>query len=240
MPGNLPYFDLNVTRGMFRGLENEYIQLLSDVVGGYLLPGNLRAFDCCVRNMPEEGSMLEIGSFMGLSTNILTYALFKFGRKNPFFSCDAWCFAGTEKPKAGFFWTGSDDYRQWVKGTYERNMNLFSKDIQPFTIESFSGEFFEKWEKNETVTDVFGREVTMGGPISFAYIDGAHTYQEVHDDFKNVDRYLMPGGFVLFDDSSDMGVFDDIKRVMIEIMQNDDYNLVLKCPNYCFQKRGVS
>ena len=72
--------------------SDEYIQWLCWILGGWLTPdhGNLRAFDYAVRHMPTGGAIIEIGSFLGLSTNMITYLIIKYHRDNPIFTCDPW------------------------------------------------------------------------------------------------------------------------------------------------------
>ena len=120
----------------------------------------------------SEGAIVEVGSFLGLSTNIIAYAAHKYGRPNPFFTCDPWAFAGADKPKSGYFSTGTKEYRDWVMTLFRMNVRLFSPSFAPHTIEAFSGDFFKKWEAREEITDVLGREGRLGGPIAFAYLDG--------------------------------------------------------------------
>lgn len=88
-----------------------------------------------------------------------------------------------------------------------------------------------KW----TTCDIFGRNIKLGGKISFCYVDGNHTYEFAKRDFDNVARYLELGGYVLFDDSSDMNPFG-LTRLMKEIKRNQHYKLVTKNPNYLFKK----
>jgi hypothetical protein len=219
-------------------LADEYVEHLRSVVGGWALEGNIRAFECCVRNMPLNGAMVEIGSFLGLSTNILAYAAHKYQRNNPFFTCDAWKFAGSDKPKAGYFSTATKEYRDWVMTIYRMNLSMFSPTFAPHTIEAFSDRFFELWQDGAQVRDVLGREARLGGPIAFAYIDGDHTYKGGRRDFLGVDRFLMPGGYVLMDDSADTSSYDGLKQLVREIAARPDYELALKAPNYCFRKKG--
>jgi len=217
-----------------------YIQWLCRVVGGWLAPndGNLRAFDYAVRSMPPEGAMIEIGSFVGLSTNILAYLALKHGRDNPFFSCDPWIFEGAEEPIGGYFDAGSPAYRRYAKDVFRLNVELFSESRKPYAMEASSAQFWELWRLGAARRDVFGREVTLGGPISFAYIDGAHTYEASRSDFLGVDRHLLPGGFLLFDDSDDGGCFPDVTRVAREVAQQPSYEVVFKTPHYFFRKVG--
>ena len=85
---------------------------------------------------------------------------------------------------------------------------LFNKDRLPHHIELKSDRFFAAWGANETLTDFFGRQVNLGGPIAFAYIDGSHTYEQSMRDFQNASRHLIGGGFIVFDDSADDCVWD--------------------------------
>jgi hypothetical protein len=218
--------------------SDEYIMWLCWILGGFLNPesGNLRAFDHAVRHMPDGGAVLEIGSFLGLSTNIINYLVIKYHRSTSFFTCDPWVFEETDKLVGGYFDAGSEAFRNYVKSTFMENIALFSEKRQPYSIEAFSDHFLELWRLGSMAEDVFGRSVLLGGPISFAYIDGAHTYKAAKGDFLGVDQYLLPGGFVFFDDSADDSDWE-VKRVIAEVKQNPSYELVFTTPNYLFRKR---
>jgi hypothetical protein len=215
-----------------------YIAWLCRVNGGWLDAGsgNLRAMDHAVRHMPDGGSVVEIGSFLGVSLNALTYLMLKYERPHRVFSCDPWDFEDTEKPIGGFFDAGSDSYRDYAREVFKRNVQLFSAVKPPYPIEAYSHDFFLDWSKGICRTDVFGREVELGGPISFAYIDGAHTYEASMGDFRNIDEHLVSGGFVLFDDSSDRGPFESTRAAQ-EAASLTNYELVFKAPNYLLRKR---
>lgn len=219
-------------------LSDEYIQWLCYILGGWLTPGsgNLRAFDHAIRQMPIGGAIVEVGSFLGLSTNIIAYLTVKYRRDNPFFACDPWLFEGVDKPIGGYFAASSEAYRQYTKEVYKMNVNLFSGGRRPHTIESTSAQFFKLWSLGATTGDVFGGSVTLGGSISFAYVDGAHAYDAAKQDFVGVNKYLLPGGFILFDDSADGSVFG-VTRVVAEVEKDPSYELVFKTPNYFFRKR---
>jgi hypothetical protein len=218
--------------------NDEYISWICRIMGGWLSPedGNIVAFDYSLRNMPEGGAIVEIGSFLGLSTNIISYLTEKYHRSNTLFSCDPWAFEGTERPIGGYFDASSSAYREYAKSIFIMNSALFSEKRIPHAVEAFSDGFFELWQDGVTVVDVFGRSVTLGGPISFAYIDGAHTYQAAKKDFMNIDRNLLPGGFILFDDSGDFGSFVGVRQAAREAALDPGYELVFKTPNYFVRK----
>jgi len=218
--------------------SDEYITWLCWILGGFLTPehGNLRAFDHAVRHMPAGGAMLEIGSFLGLSTNIIAYLTIKYHRDNPFFTCDPWIFENTDKPVGGYFDVSSEAFRDYAKRIFMENAIIFSGAKKPKSIEAYSDQFFELWHLGSTTEDVFGRLVTLGGPISFAYIDGAHTYNAAKGDFLGVAQHLLPGGFIFFDDSADDSGWE-VTRVIAEVKQNPSYEIVFNTPNYLFRKR---
>jgi hypothetical protein len=111
---------------------------------------------------------------------------------------------------------------------------MFSASDLPYTIEMTSDEFFDAWKTRQTVQDVLGRTITLSGPISFAYIDGNHTYEFAKRDFLNCDAFLDDNGFILFDDSTaaEFGV----KDLMPEIISSGRYRLSAANPNHLFQK----
>jgi len=184
--------------------HDEYLRWVIQMVGGWLNvgDGNSQCFNHAIRHMPDGGAVIEIGSFLGVSVSVLSYYLTRLGRTNRLYNADPWHFEGTEKPVGGFFDGSRPVYRQYCVETYKKNVSLFCEQNMPISIEAFSDDFFKMWDDQATVTDVFGNKVKLGGPISFAYIDGNHTYEVAKKDFENVAKHLLPGGFVLFDDSN--------------------------------------
>jgi len=204
---------------------------------GMLSKGNLYCFDHAVRHLPTDDPIVEIGSFAGLSANLLTYYKRKHGRSNRLITCDKWLFEGA-KPGAtlGESRILHDDYRRFVRDTFIRNVRFFSGEDLPYTVEMDSDEFFSAWKKGQTEPDVFGRQVQLGGPISFCYIDGNHKYEYARRDFEHTDEFLVPKGFVLFDDSAD-GLQWEVCRVIEEVKASGRYEVVAANPNYLFVKR---
>jgi hypothetical protein len=215
-------------------IADDYVAWLSFANAGMLNRGNLLAFDYAIRNLPSANPIVEIGAFCGLSTNLLAYYLKKHGATNTLFNCDAWQFEGAEG-MVGESDLSHDEYREFVRASYKYNVRTFSRGRMPHTIEMVSDDFFAAWSAGRSIRDVFGRPASLGGPISFAYIDGNHSYNFARSDFENVDRHLEPGGFVLFDDSAD-GSHWEVTRVVEEVKRLGNYRVVAKNPNYLFQK----
>jgi hypothetical protein len=197
--------------------------------------GNIYAMALAVKNLSSTNPVLEIGSFCGLSTNVIAYLLTLQGKENTIVSCDRWIFEGAQGGQVGKSSLSFEAYCEFVKSSFINNVKFFSPQNLPFAIETFSDDFFELWEKGETVQDVLGREIRLGGRISFCYIDGNHAYDYVRRDFHHTDKILDLGGYILFDDTADFDPYG-LRCLMKEIQRNRRYKLVIKNPNYLFKK----
>ena len=194
-------------------------------MAGMLDKGNLYLIDLAMKQLPSAAPILEIGSFCGLSANVLTHYKRKYGLKNRLITCDKWEFENTAKdsPHIGAspvsFPTTKTSFANPICATFSSSAPTTS----PFTVEATSDEFFAAWKEKKELCDILGRSLTLGGPISFCYIDGDHGYEGVKKDFVNCDAFLENGGFLLFDDSTieDFGV----RYLMPEITASGRYRL---------------
>lgn len=217
---------------------SEFLAWVRFGLPGMLGQGNIDAMEYAIANMPHDNPILEIGSFCGLSTVVLSYLLDKRNLSTSIFTCDKWEFEGQQ---LGALLGDSpsvthDVYQEYVKSTFLRSMSTFAANRLPYTIECFSDEFFRRWFEEEKAIDVFDRSVTLGGEFSFCYIDGNHTYEFAKRDFENADRCLVRGGFILFDDSAD-GSHWEVNQLTREIASGHRYDLVSQNPNYLFRKK---
>ncbi len=217
-------------------IESEYLNWLSFANAGMLNRGNIYCFNYAIQNLPSDNPIIEIGSFCGLSTNVIAYLLKKYNKQNKIITSDKWIFEGAEtNPYLPNSDISHSDYRKFVIETFKKNIEFFSKGNLPFPIEVFSDDFFTLWQSEKMVKDIFNRDIKLGGGISFAYIDGNHTYDYSKRDFENTSKFLDKGGFILFDDSADHTHFGCAK-LMKELLKDKTYKLVMKNPNYLFKK----
>jgi hypothetical protein len=218
-------------------VRDEYITQLCYINAGILEKGNIHSFESAISHLPTAAPILEIGSYCGLSTNLLTYIKKKYHATNPILTCDKWEF---QKPVNGApTYVGKTpllfkDVERFARDSYIRNIKMFSADDLPFTFEMTSDEFFASWQARESTNDILGRPYALGGPLSFCFVDGNHTYDYAKRDFLNCDTFLEVGGFILFDDSTLLK--DDVYKVMPEVMATGRYKLVAKNPYHLFQK----
>ena len=219
-----------------KNISDEFVEWLCFANAGMLDRGNLYLMDYAMQRLPSSSPLVEIGTFCGLSTNLLTHYKRKYGVSNRLITCDKWEFENTPKDtdSVGLSPITFSEYRTFVRDSFIRNAKMFSGSDLPFTIEATADEFFSAWNKNKTTQDVFGRPLTLGGSISFCYIDGAHTYEAVKKDFLNCDAALDVGGFLLFDDST-IEMFG-VRNLMPEILETGRYELIDTNPNHLFRK----
>jgi hypothetical protein len=216
-------------------IEDEYLTWLSYANSGMTEIGNRYLIDYAIRNLPSAAPILEIGSFCGFSTNVITHFKRVHGRRNALITADRWQFENVNgRPTIPNSRVLFSDYRTFVRDSYIRNIKMFSSDDLPFTVEMFSDEIFSAWKSGKTCSDVLGRPVKLGGVLSFCYIDGNHTYEYAKRDFLNCDEFLEVGGFILFDDSTltEFGVY----KLMPEIISGGRYHLIAANPYHLFQK----
>lgn len=63
-----------------------------------------------------------------------------------------------------------------------------------------------------------------GRRFRLAFIDGDHSYEAVCADIRNVERVLVPGGWICFDDA--FTVYDGVNRAIDDLIINSgDYEL---------------
>jgi hypothetical protein len=219
-------------------------RIRSLVIGeGMLKDGNIGLMDLAIKNMPSEGKVVEIGSYGGLSTNLIIYLMQKHKKNNLFFTCDAWIYEGfndyidevTNASIDGRADILRTDYSDYLKKAFIHSTTFLSSQNLPHSFHTYSDLFFDNWKLSKSETDVFGRIIEMGGSICFAYIDGGHSYEVAWNDFNNITQHLVKGGFILLDDSADGQNFGSA-RMMSEIKKDNRFKVVAKNPNYLIQK----
>jgi Methyltransferase domain len=214
---------------------DSFLRSLQFVNPGMLHQGNIALFDHCISRLQSTAPLIEIGSFCGLSLNAIIYLLDKHCKPNEVFSVDAWHFEGAPNGTIGASNLPFSKYRDHAIETFRSNVTLFSGHRLPRHIAKDSDEFFADWRRSGVLTDFFGHPAQLGGPIAMAYIDGDHSYAQSMRDFRNVDAFLEPGGFIVFDDSSDGSGWES-NRTAREAAADPRYQLVARNPNYCIQK----
>lgn len=233
-------------RNTYRTIAHDdfILRLRSSVIGeGMLHPGNVYLMDQAIRQMPSGGVVLEVGSYAGLSSVLLRYLLDRAGRNVDIFCCDAWIYEGyhDQAGKSSDTIDGRLDVRRadftaYIKQAFIQSNQLLSRHRLPYAFHLESDTFFDLWHQGQSATDVFGRNVTLGGAISFAYIDGNHAYDYARRDVENAALHLLPGGYLLLDDSAEHQRFGSAQLAK-ELCQHPLFETVLANPHFLFRKK---
>jgi hypothetical protein len=102
-------------------------------------------------------------------------------------------------------------------------------------VELTSDAFFAAWDRGETVTDLWGQALKLGGGLSMVFVDGNHSYPFARRDVDNAARNLVVGGWLFLDDSGD-GSGWEVTRVVDELRRDPRFRHVMANPNHLFEK----
>ena len=137
-------------------ITDDYVKWLCFANAGMYDRGNLYLIDLALSRLRSNAPFLEIGSFCGLSANLITDYKRKHSLTNKLFTCDKWEFEKDDKDSKNI--AGSpilfSGYKRVIRDSYLRNVQTFSPDDPPFTIEAFSNEFFDPTPPPMTFWDV--------------------------------------------------------------------------------------
>ena len=215
----------------------------STIIGeGMLHEGNIYLMDYAIKNMPNDGVVFEIGSYAGLSTNVMLHLLNTHNKEHLFIGCDAWIYEGLNDSKEvikkhidGRDDISRTDYETYIRTAFINSINLLHPNRKPFTCHLTSDAFFKIWNTTNEFTDIFNRTFSINKEISFCYIDGNHSFEQTKKDFENVDLKLKINGFIFIDDSAKHLKFGS-STFITEIKKNTKYKVIDNNPNYLIQK----
>lgn len=178
-----------------------------------------------------EGNIIEIGSWCGRSSSVLGLAA---------------RMTGVKKIICIDLFPNKSDWIKNPDGTYSFKVKFDNSECAAYTEQTVWKEPYENailpvYEKNESLFALFSENMKNLGyddlvtPIKgnssvlkhnvnksfkckFAFIDGDHGYDAVCNDIRNVEKYLVPGAWICFDDafSSYEGVNRAIQDMIIE------------------------
>ncbi|MCK9254163.1 MAG: class I SAM-dependent methyltransferase [Bacteroidales bacterium] len=211
--------------------ELDYLKIL---VPGWFEPGHLYCIDYAIKNLNSDKPILEIGTFAGLSTNIILHFLKKYNKNNLLYTTD-WYLNNIKDEDKICDLNNARLACDYLKESFIRNVKTFHPKANILSSDLASDDFFAAWDKNE-IKNLHGGSFKPKGEISFAYIDGNHAYEFAKRDFENVDKLLISGGFLLFDDSADYTNWGS-KKLAKEVAKSGNYTLIRKNPHYFLRKK---
>ena len=154
-------------------------------------------YDMIVDQIPEDGKIIEIGSFLGRSTHYLATSLVNANKENVKIYCVD-TFAGSPEHvnlnlPADFSNMFKDNLRYFIG----RNM------VHVYQGRSDDTKILEQFEE---------------ASIDYIMVDGAHEYEPVIDDIQNWWSKLKPSGVMFGDDYQLASVSEAVKKTLPELM----------------------
>lgn len=206
-------------------------------------------FHLALATAPLGGDVLEIGSWCGRSAVALGWACQQ-AAAGHVFACDLF-------PKREDWWRNAD-------GTYSFAVEVDGRRLGAYQDQTVWPEPYERdilplYAKSEGILDLFKEAMREFGVqsivtavqgdsnalvarlpvetrIRVAFVDGDHGFDAVCQDIINVERFLLPGGWIAFDDAftSYPGVDRAIKERIIE---NPNYEAGIQLTRKMFAAR---
>ena len=160
-----------------------------DAIEGFLVPGQEKYLFDKVKSMPEDATIVEIGSFQGRSTVAMAYACVGTNRK--IYCIDPWNFKGSKLFPENIFEIWTDNIQNNRLDSYVTPLQGYSRDI------------LSRWS-----------ELVGNQKIDFIFIDGGHEYEDVLPDFQLAFPLVKPGGWIALHDVR--AGFPGVDRVWVE------------------------
>jgi len=196
-----------------------------------------------------DGDVVEVGSWCGRSAVVLAAAVKAVGKS---------------KVHCVDLFPEKSDWKQNQDGTYSFDMVIDGKRYGGYqeqtvwkeTFESQTGKIYESYNGvydcfRETVIQRGMDDVVQShrgdlasmldkfGPAfkcRLAFLDGDHGFEAVCNDIRNIDKHLLPGGWVCFDDA--FTCYDGVSRAISElIIANPRYELCQQMTRKLFVAR---
>lgn len=182
-----------------------------------------------------EGDILELGSWCGRSASVLGFAA---------------QMTGVEKVYCVDLFPQKMDWRKNDDGTYSFSVEVDGRKVGAYEEQTVWAEPYEQaiaplYEKYDGILDIFKETISRNGlegivtpfkgdlslfvkhapknlKIKLAFIDGDHGYDAVCNDIENVEKFLVPGGWICFDDA--FSSYDGVNQAITDkIINNPKY-----------------
>lgn len=212
-------------------------EIIKDIPGWSPVDQLYTLFNLVYTNSHIEGDIIELGSWCGRSASVLGFSASLIGNTNVI------CID---------LFPEKSDWKKNQDGSFSFNVKVGDKTYGGYHEQTVWTEPFEKdvaplYENHNSVFDVFLETMTKKNLLNvvtpfkgdstilkevvspefkckLAFIDGDHGYKAVKQDIRNIEPYLVEGGWICFDDafSSYEGVDSAITELIIN---NPDYEL---------------
>ena len=182
------------------------IQSAVEAIEGFMVPGQEEYLFNKVKSLPNDGVIVEIGSYKGRSTVAMAYACI--GTKRKIYCIDTWDGNDIDFPDRNFF-------EIWQQNLQKNGLYKYVVPLQ-----GYSHQVLSQWI-----------ELTNGIKIDFIFIDGSHQFLDVLKDFEQSFPLVKENGWIAFHDV--VPTWPGSERVWHNIAKhclvNHEYSSTLAC-----------
>ncbi|MEG4346773.1 class I SAM-dependent methyltransferase [Microcoleus sp. A003_D6] len=151
------------------------IKCAVEAIEGFMVPGQEEYLFNKVKSLPNDGVIVEIGSYKGRSTVAMAYACI--GTKRKIYCIDTWDGNDIDFPDRNFF-------EIWKQNLQKNGLYKYVVPLQ-----GYSHQVLSQWI-----------ELTNGTKIDFIFIDGSHQFLDVLKDFEQSFPLVKEDGWIAFHD----------------------------------------
>lgn len=228
---------------------NQIEEIVRDIPGWSPVDQLYTLFNLAYLTADLEGDIVEIGSWCGRSASVLGLAA---------------RLIGNTKVHSIDLFPDKSDWKQNKDGSYSFEVQIGGVVYGAYKDQTVWREPFERdiapvYEKYNSILDVFTETISKnhlqdlviayrGDSTLFAclvaedfkcklaFIDGDHSYEAVCRDIRNLERFLVPGGWICFDDA--FSHYDGVNRAIEDcIINNPTYELCQQMTRKFFTAR---
>ena len=220
-----------------RPILSQIEEMVKDIPGWSPVDQLYTLFAICHLTADLEGDIVEIGSWCGRSTLVLGASTKLLGNTK------VYCID---------LFPEKTDWKQNQDGSYSMNVVIENENYSAYHEQTVWQEPFEKdiaplYQEKQGILEIFMESVAnnqldswvipyKGNSANFiksidnnfkcklVFIDGDHSYGAVCQDISNMDRYLVEGGWICFDDA--FSYYDGVNQAIEDkIVNNNAYEL---------------
>lgn len=188
----------------YRTLEYRHVAKAVDSVFGYMATGQEEKLFSIVKSLPEDATILEIGSYLGRSTTAMSFACL--GTKRRIFVNDT--FAGNDG----------------IMGRSEDFLDVFTNHLAQYHLDGFV-------TPKQGYSHVVLKDWDPSIKFDFVFIDGSHEYVDVLKDFELIYPHVKEGGWIAFHDVEPgwVGSWRVWREVAMPVLTEHSYVSTLAC-----------
>ncbi len=99
------------------------------------------------------------------------------------------------------------------------SLQIVENNIQKFNKNNYKTKIYQQFSTDKTLINELDKN---NFKTDILFIDGDHSYTGVKFDFENYNKYVNPGGYIIFDDYNDSINSPDVKKYVNELIQTLD------------------